>query len=222
MKKRSLSIAVAIVFLLVCAVGGTLAWFTDKTETVVNTFTVGNIDISLDEVQVNEYGKFLDKNGNIVENIEDANRITTGTNTYFMVPGYTYTKDPIVTVDDGSEDCYLFVKFEKLNNADTYLDYEPLFTADGSTWELVPGENDVWYIEVPKSAEDQKWNLLIDDTIGIKSTLTKENMDALEKLGTDKYPKLQFTAYAVQLYETNGVKFAPEEAWALANPPVTP
>lgn len=48
MKKRTLTLVIALVLVAVCAVGGTLAWLMD-TDTVTNTFTVGNVDISLTE-----------------------------------------------------------------------------------------------------------------------------------------------------------------------------
>lgn len=95
---RKTLILAACAMMLVCAtIAGTLAWLTDTTDPVVNTFTVGNIDITLAE--------------------------STG-NTYKMVPGYTIDKDPEVTVKAGSEDCYLFVKLEKSSNFDTYMTYE--------------------------------------------------------------------------------------------------
>lgn len=95
MKKKVLSI-VAVVLVLCCAIGGTLAWLTDKTEPVVNTFTVGDINIELTETTTN----------------------------YKMVPGNTISKDPKVTVKANSEACWLFVKVEKSTNFDQYLSYE--------------------------------------------------------------------------------------------------
>lgn len=93
---RKTLILAACAMLLVCAtVVGTLAWLTDKTDPVVNTFTVGNIDITLAETTEN----------------------------YKMVPGNTIDKDPTATVKEGSEDCYLFVKLEKSANFDNFMTY---------------------------------------------------------------------------------------------------
>lgn len=92
MKKKVLSI-VAVVLVLCCAIGGTLAWLTDKTDPVVNTFTVGDINIELKETTTN----------------------------YKMVPGNTITKDPKVTVKANSEACWLFVKVEKSSNFDSFI-----------------------------------------------------------------------------------------------------
>lgn len=97
MKKKVLSI-VAVVLVLCCAIGGTLAWLTAKSDVVTNTFAPSNIKIELKE--------------------------TTGTQ-YKMVPGYTIEKDPAAKVLAGSEECWLFVKIEKSANFDQYLTYAP-------------------------------------------------------------------------------------------------
>lgn len=48
-KKKILATVVAFVLLIACAVGATFAWFTDVTEVIENTFTVGNVEIALIE-----------------------------------------------------------------------------------------------------------------------------------------------------------------------------
>ena len=95
MKKKIAISIVAVALVLCCAIGGTLAWLTDKTDPVVNTFTVGDINIELKET----------------------------TSDYKMVPGNTIAKDPKVTVKANSEDCYLFVKVTKSGNFDQFLTY---------------------------------------------------------------------------------------------------
>lgn len=98
-KIRNRRIAMTVALVLVVAlvsVGGTIAWLTATTTPVTNTFTVGNIDITLDET----------------------------TTDYKMVPGNTIAKDPTVTVVAGSEDCWLFVKVVESSTLSTYIDYE--------------------------------------------------------------------------------------------------
>ena len=97
MKKKSLALVLALAMIVVCVVGGTLAWLIATTPEVKNTFTTSDIDITLAE--------------------------TTGTS-YQMIPGYTIAKDPKVTVLAGSEKCYLFVKVDKSTNFDTFMTYE--------------------------------------------------------------------------------------------------
>ena len=97
MKKKGLAMVLALVLLAVCAVSGTLAWLTAKSDVVTNTFTTSDIKVKLEE--------------------------STGTN-YKMIPGYTIRKDPEATVLTGSEECYLFVKLDESTNFKNYMTYE--------------------------------------------------------------------------------------------------
>ena len=99
--KKALFIMLSAALIVCATVAGTLAWLTDTTEPVVNTFTVGDINIELKE--------------------------TTG-ETYKMVPGIELVKDPTVTVKAGSEACWLFVKVVKSGNFDSFMTFE---MADG-------------------------------------------------------------------------------------------
>ena len=84
--RRMLFTLALVLVVAVASVGGTIAWLTATTAPVVNTFTYGNINITLAE--------------------------TTGTN-YKIIPGVDIEKDPKVTVKGGSEACWLFVKVEE-------------------------------------------------------------------------------------------------------------
>ena len=95
MKKKTLALGLALTLLVAGVVGGTLAWLTDQTAEVKNTFTVGDINIDLTE----------------------TNR------DYKMVPGNTIAKDPTVTVKANSEACWLFVKVTESENLDTFITY---------------------------------------------------------------------------------------------------
>ena len=95
-KRNILIIVVSLTSILALATGVTLALLTSISGPVENTFTLGDISISLDE--------------------------TTG-NTYDMIPGTTVAKDPKVTVKRGSEDCWLFIKLDKSTGIDSYLSY---------------------------------------------------------------------------------------------------
>lgn len=101
---RVLVMAVALTLIIGGIIGGSVAWLTAKTDPLVNTFTVGDINITLTE------SDDLDLK---------------------MVPGNPVTKDPKVTVKAGSEACWLFIKYEKSENYGTYLD-EPVI-ANGWT-----------------------------------------------------------------------------------------
>lgn len=86
--------ALSVILLVGATVVGTLAWLTAKDE-VVNTFTVGKVSITLDEQDVDEYGN----------PVRSLNRVKE--NTYRLIPGNTYIKDPTVTVKAGSEESYI-------------------------------------------------------------------------------------------------------------------
>ena len=75
---RRRSALLALVLVIGCVAGGTVAWLVAKTDPVVNTFTYGNINIALAE--------------------------TTGED-YKIIPGKDISKDPKVTVKGGSEAC---------------------------------------------------------------------------------------------------------------------
>ncbi len=95
MKKKTLALVLALTLLVAGVVGGTLAWLTDRTAEVKNTFTVGDINIDLTET----------------------------TTDYKMVPGNTIAKDPTVTVKAESEACWLFVQVTESENLDTFITY---------------------------------------------------------------------------------------------------
>ena len=116
-KSKALLLTLCAVLLVAASVLGTMAYLT-STDTVTNTFTVGKVEIKLDETDV------TNPTGPRVQ-----------ANSYKLMPGTTYTKDPTVTVLKGSEDSYVRMKvtfnnaaalMEMLPNADNLED----FTAD--------------------------------------------------------------------------------------------
>lgn len=202
--KRVLPVVALVLVVALASIGGTIAWLTDKTDEVRNTFTVGDINIKLDEAKVGADGKKLTG--------DDADRVTA--NSYKLVPGNTYDKDPTVIVEANSEDCYLFVKFEETNDPSTYLTYtSTLTTANG--WTQGDGTDipaNVWYRKVMTSDTTRSWELLSGNTISVKDTVTKENMETAAKA------ELTYTAYASQLYKSAGVEFSAKEAWNNVKP----
>ena len=189
MKKRgfitkAFVLVLALVLALGCVIGGTIAWLTAQTESITNTFTVGDISITLAET----------------------------TDNFKMVPGNTIAKDPKVTVEADSEACSLFVKIEEANNLDTYITY----TVD-SEWTALTGVDGVYYRSVSASNTDQVFDVLTNNQVTVKDSVTKEMMEAL-KAGTTSLPTLTFTAYAVQ--KDNVATAA--DAWAKANPSTNP
>lgn len=214
---KGMALALALVLLLGCGIGGTLAWLMDSTPTVTNTFTVGNIDITLDEARVDQDGNFLDANKDIVDTLAEAERVTN--NQYQAIPGKTYSKDPTLTVTKGNEKCYLFVKYVQTGDPGTYYDFDFALDNDGSGWTQGTGTDgdgvpvDVWYIIVEETAatepNDTVYHLLVGDTIKVKDSVTSADMSAAAAA------KLEWTAYAVQFMNDN-TNFTPAEAWDIA------
>lgn len=190
MKKRSVALLMACVMAFGVAVGGTMAWLTDKTDTVTNTFTVGDINIGLTETGID----------------------STGNKKYDFVPGDTMEKDPKVTVTD-SEACWLFVKVIENGNitvsgvdsngqevSEKALQYT---IADG--WKEVPDHPGYWYREVDKATSEVSYYILKDNKVEASIYITKDS--ALE---TTK-PTLEFVAAAVQKLHIDSVDAAWDE-----------
>lgn len=162
MKKKILVAITALSIVLCVAMGTTLAWLLDETDSIENTFTYGNITIDLVE--------------------------TTG-DIYEMVPGKDIEKDPKVIVEGGSEACWLFVKVEKSDNFDDFMNL-PI----DSEWTALTGVDGIYYLEVAKSDDDQEFYVIQDSTLTVFDSITKEDFSAV----ADDLPTLTFTAYAVQ------------------------
>jgi len=222
-------VLLSIILVLCCTIGGTLAWLTDKTETVTNTFTAGEVDITLKETKIT-----VDEDtGTITYADEPAEGVS---NAYPAIPGATYKKDPTVAVVEGSEDCYLFVKFEYSENADTYLNYQSNLTQDDG-WKKVStgnGSPEVWYRVVYKADEIRSFTLLED--LGATAGITLE-IDPAQVTNQTKdeaaEQSLKWTAYAVQFNylkdDTGAISGdsveAATKAWAVltaSNPAVYP
>lgn len=141
LRKAMLALVCALA-LVVGSVMGTMAYLTSTTDTVTNTFTVGNVVITLDETDVDVYG------------VKDSeNRVTE--NTYKLIPGGTYLKDPTIHVEKGSEEAYLFVEvvdaIAAIEDETTVADQ---MTANG--WTNLEGN--VWYynnkVDARNAADD--------------------------------------------------------------------
>ena len=110
-KSRAILMVVCAMLLVAASVMGTLAYLT-STASVENTFSVGKVAITMDEAKVDEYGKVVTG--------ENAGRVDR--NTYKLVPGHTYTKDPTIHVQPKSENCWVFVKIENGLGVDVTLE----------------------------------------------------------------------------------------------------
>lgn len=168
-----LTIAAALV-LVVASIGGTVAYLKATTDPVTNTFTPASITITLTETF----------------NTDTNNDGTNDSWTAKLIPGSTPDKDPKVTVEEGSEKCWVFI--EMLNTHPAVV--LPTLT---NKWEKVDGvtpktANATVYrynSVVDASAADQVLQILADDKVTINPQLVDMPTEDVE---------LTFKAYAVQ------------------------
>ena len=178
--KKKIALLMAMVMLFGMTVAGTLAWLQAKSETVTNTFTVGDINITLDESE-------------LVDGELDVDT-RTQTNSYATIPGVTYPKDPTVKVLENSEACWLFVEFKEVNNTfgnpvEKYI----TFAMDNNVWTKL--SDTVYYTEVSKAdaTAGKTYNVIKDTTVTVNSDITKTDIPA-----EGSEPQLIFKAFAVQ------------------------
>ena len=209
MKKKLLIMSVAMVLVCAFAVGMTIAYLT-STDSVVNTFTVGNVQIKLDEADVDEYG---------VPQGSPAPRVSR--NDYKLIPGHEYTKDPTVTVLEGSERSYIkmTVTFSKSRELDaifapTGADLTSIFKGYDSTNWICKGNTEnttantrtyeFWYKEtVAAPTADVPLDALFD-SITVPYTINNDQLKTIEDM------TITVNAYAIQ---ADGFEGNAEAAW---------
>ncbi len=180
--KKVLSLVLCALLLVSATVATTVAYLTDD-DSVTNTFTVGNVKITLDETDVDDSTK-------------DAERDQA--NSYKLLPGQTYVKDPIIHVskEDNIEDCYLFVKvtngIKAIEGAKTV---ETQMLEKG--WEKLEGVTDVWYWTGSTDATTLKvvskgTDVAVFDNFTIASTVDNATLE------TYKGKQIIVKAYAIQ------------------------
>lgn len=177
--KKVLILGLCAVLLVAASVLGTMAYLTD-TKSVTNTFTVGNVAITLDEANVNPDGTK-----------KDESRVAT--NTYKLMPGHEYLKDPTVHVTAGSEDCFLFVKVENgISDIETKTNADTIAAQMGANnWKPVDGVANVY---VYAEGKDPTVVQAGADKLVFANFTIDGNVDTFE----GKVQDIVVTAYAIQ------------------------
>ncbi len=192
---RTALTAFAIVLMACSITGGAVAWLSAETPPLTNTFTYGDINLTLTETETDG---------------DD----TPFTNTYTMVPGHKISKDPVVTVLKDSESCWLFVKLEKSRNFDDFMEYE---IAEG--WTKLEGKDGIYYRQVDQTEEDIKYYVLKNNEVKVKDSVTKVMLNKLDENGASDYPTLTIYSYAVQRDSDIDAIDTAEKAWELVENP---
>lgn len=181
MKKKILVACLCVALAVLTVAGTTLAYLTSQ-QTVTNTFTVGNVKITLDEKDVDDSTPNADRDQ---------------ANAYILMPGKKYEKDPIVHVDPVSEDSWIFVKvengisaFEDTTAKDGYKTIADQITANG--WTELTGVTGVYYKSYTKSTTGD--DLAVFQEFQISDTAN--DVTGWSTIGASN--NIVVTAYAIQ------------------------
>lgn len=178
--KKALALVLCALMLVAGSVFGTLAYLTD-TATVTNTFTVGDVEITLDEQKVDLYGK-PDGDTRVLEN------------KYKLIPGHNYTKDPIVHVAEESENCYVFVR---ITNAIAEIEADEDKIADQMAengWVSVDGVSGVYYY----GTSDEATAVVAKTDLHVFEEFTIDGAEDAETLKNYTDTTIVVKAYAIQ------------------------
>ena len=194
--KKKLMTVLALVLVVAMSVAGTYAYLTSA-DKVVNTFTVGDVKIKLDEAKANPDGSL----------VPNADRVKA--NSYKLLPGHNYNKDPMVTVLKGSESSYvkMTVTFSKAAALDAIFapngaDMTSIFKGyDSTNWELKKVTEDTgkdtrtyefWYKEAVAAPNADVALDALFDSITVPGNITNA------QLATIKDMTITVNAYAIQ------------------------
>ena len=193
--RKVLMIALCAVLLVSISVMGTMAYLTSQ-DSVKNTFTVGKVAIKLDEAKANADGTL----------VQGADRVDA--NSYKLLPGQTYNKDPMVTVLKDSEKSYIRMtvtvsKAEELDAifAPAGANLLSIFNGyDGATW-LYKGDTDnadntrtyeFWYKEAVAAPDADVALDALFDSITVPGSITNAQLATIEGM------TITVNAYAIQ------------------------
>ena len=198
MKKKILALSMCIALAAIAIVGASLAYFTD-TKTATNTFTMGDVQIKLDETNVND---------------PEGDRVTS--NVYNVYPGAVVTKDPIVH-NIGKNGAYIRAtvnvsNWMKLVGA-YYPDFKETFPNDGykAALNLLVGElGEGWSVVGVEAGDvftigqfDAKFILKYDgvlasgtDTTAMFQTVTIPA--GIDNANADSFDEVKVVAQAIQ------------------------
>lgn len=203
-KSKALLLGVCAVLLVVFSIMGTMAYLT-STDTVTNTFTVGNVAIKLDEAKANADGTL----------VANADRVKE--NTYKLLPGHLYHKDPMVTVEKGSEESYIKMtvtvsKCKELdeigvNLTDVFDGYESeKWIYKGNTKDKTANTRtyEFWYHITVTALEEEKMLEPLFTMITVPGSITNAQLATIEGM------TIKVDAYAIQ---ADGFKTA-KDAWS--------
>lgn len=208
-KTKAFGLMMVAVLLVIATIFATMAYLTAEDE-VVNTFTVGDVKIKLDEAKANTDGTL----------VEGADRVQA--NSYKLLPGHTYAKDPMVTVIGDSEESYIRMTLTLSKSKEL----DEIFAPDGGANmpEIFNGYNsDNWTYKgnvEDAAANTRTYEFWYKDTVSaaggdvaldaLFESITVPGEITNAQLATINDMTITVNAYAIQ---ADGFESA-EEAWA--------
>lgn len=196
MKSKALLLVACAVLLVLGTVFTTVAFLSSTTDVVKNTFTVGNVVITLDEKDVDASTPDMDRDIK---------------NEYHLVPGKEYDKDPTIHVQANSENCYLFIKVKNditsIEDAGATIEAQIL----ANDWQVLSTEADgsvIYYLADEIESKNEVQDIYIFKTFKVGDDVSNATLTAL----AENEPTITVVAYAIQ---STGFESA-EEAWTAA------
>ena len=215
-KKKVLAMVTALALVAVVGIGATLAYFTDKAD-IQNVITMGHVDINLTENKVEK-----DADGEYVP-VGETELTEEGLTFEDVVPGQTVPKNPTITVEEDSENCYVraTVTVESQDIDKDVLDLltkkltDQILSTAGSNWTYNDKDGYFYYGSELKAAEKAvlfetvtipgEWDNAVADKsfsfkIAAEAVQSKYVDDVLVKDG-EKVIGWNLTAEDIQEYE---------------------
>lgn len=205
--KKVLLLVLCAVLLVGASVAGTVAYLTSQ-DSATNTFTVGQVNITLKEYDVDPQTGL--KKSPLVE-VESLTNLE-------LVPGREVQKHPFVTVTANSEPCWLFVKVENdLSGYEATGDTTIAKQLETNGWVKLENVDNVYYYKeiVPTSTAAQVYTVFT----GIKIADNAQAVNGWDSIATNG--NVVVTAYAIQSEGFNTkdtVAANASDAWAALNP----
>lgn len=167
MKKIFLAV-LALSLILFGSVNISLAYLTDM-DSAYNSFTVGQVGLSLSDEAASDTRAAADNK---------------------LIPGCTYEKKPVITVDTASEDCWLFVKLENgVESIEPEGEASIAAQMEKNGWLPLDGVEDVYAYEATVSAGAV---LTVFDGFTVSGSATAAEIQSCSGA------RIVLTAYAVQ------------------------
>ena len=206
-KTKAFGLMMVAVLLVIATIFATMAYLTAEDQ-VVNTFTVGDVKIKLDEAKANTDGTLVGGAGRVQAN------------SYKLLPGHTYAKDPMVTVIGDSEESYIRMtltlskskELDKIFAPDGASMLEIFNGYDSTNWTYKGNVEDAaantrtyefWYKETVSAAGGDVALDALFDSITVPGEITNAQLAMIKDM------QITVNAYAIQ---ADGFESA-EAAW---------